>query len=466
MKAVPTTVDAYKLLHNGILALGRAERQGIRIDLDYCERTANELTARIRELTTKLENTKFYRHWKHSIRGRKPNIGSNQQLGKFLYGVKQLTPTKTTSKGFGSIDDEALRGLNIPELETLLEIRKLKKLRDTYLKGFMKEQVDGFLHPFFNLHIARTYRSSSNSPNFQNIPKRDEEAQKIVRQALYPRKGFQLLEVDYSGIEVSIAACYHKDPTMLKYIKDPSSDMHGDMAEQIFFLGELDKSLKGHKYLRSAAKNGFVFPQFYGDYYGNNAHDLAIKWGQLKDGRFKPGTGVDIDGTPLADLLIANGVKDFKQFTKHLEKIEKHFWGKRFKVYDKWKKKFYKQYLKRGYLEMKTGFRCLGPMKKNDVTNYPVQGAAFHCLLWSLTKLDKEMRKRKYQSRIIGQIHDAIVFDVHPDEVEELTLLIRKVMIDDLMEHWKWIIVPLEVEMDLGAVDASWNELEFYEPAA
>src|SRR5690625_536011 len=233
-RMIATQVDGYKLFHEGILALGRAERQGIRIDLEYCRSAEKDITEQITALKKELHNTKFYRHWKHSIGGKKPNINSNTQLAHFLYNVKKLKATKTTASGKGSTDEEALESLGIQEVRILLKIRKLRKIKDTYLNGFLKEQVDGYIHPFFNLHIPRTFRSSSQNPNFQNIPKRDKEAREIIRKALYPRPGYQLLEVDYGGIEVAISACYHKDPQMIKYIEDPTTDMHGDMAKQIF----------------------------------------------------------------------------------------------------------------------------------------------------------------------------------------------------------------------------------------
>lgn len=461
-----TQQDAYRLLHNGILAFARAERQGIRIDLDYCKKAQKELTARIKELEENFYSTKFYRHWKHSRGGRKPNINSNSQLGNFLYSVKRLKPAKTTPSGQGSTDEESLLQLGIPEIEVLLEMRKLKKLRDTYLKGFLKEQVNGFIHPNFNLHIARTYRSSSSSPNFQNIPKRDKEAQEICRSALYPRKGYQLLEVDYSGIEVCISACYHKDPTMIKYIKDPASDMHGDMAKQIFKIEDFDRSRPGHNTLRSASKNGFVFPQFYGDYYGNSAPALACQWGKLPEtGSWKRDQGIEIeDGLTLGDHLLSNGFSNLNSFTEHIKHIEKDFWERRFRVYNDWKKKQWKEYKKNGYIDLLTGFRCSGVMSRNDATNYPIQGTAFHCLLWSFIEVDKYLRKHKFKTRLIGQIHDSIVLDVHPKELQEVTGILQHIMVEKLMEHWPWIIVPLSIDMDLGGVDESWYKLEAYEP--
>lgn len=465
MQKQATQKDAYRLLHEGVLAFSRAERQGLRIDLEYCKKTQKELTKQIKQLEQDFYKTKFYKEWKRSQGGKKPNINSNSQLGDFLYKTKGIEPPKETPSGQGSTDKESLNQLGIPEIEDLLRMRKLKKLRDTYLKGFMKEQVDGFIHPHFNLHTARTFRSSSNAPNFQNIPKRDKEAQEICRSALYPRRGYQLLEVDYSGIEVCISACYHKDPTMIEYIEDPDSDMHGDMAQQIFKVDDFDRSRPGHNKLRSAAKNGFVFPQFYGDYYGNNAQALAVDWGELpEEKRWKRSDGIEIeDGLTLGDHLHAHGFQSLHSFTEHIKKIEDDFWNRRFRVYNEWKKSWWKKYKKNGYIEMLTGFRCHGPMSENDACNYPIQGTAFHCLLWSFIQMDKALRKRKMKSRVIGQVHDSMVLDIHPKERDKVIQLLKKIMIDKLKKHWKWIIVPLNIDADLAPVDGSWQEMEEYE---
>lgn len=459
MKEHPKAKEAYALLHKGILALNRAEEQGIRIDLDYCYRKEKELTEQIQEIESRLFSTNFYKHWKHSLGGKKPNINSDDQLAKFLYQTKKYQPVKYTESGKGSTDEEALKGLGVSEIDDLLKMRKLRKLRDTYLKGFVKEQVNGYLHPHFNLHIARTFRSSSNAPNFQNIPKRDEEAKKITRKALYPRPGHQLLAVDYGGIEVRIAACYNHDDTMIQYIKNPESDMHGDMAQQIFML---DDQPEGFKTLRNSAKNGFVFPQFYGDYFGNNAYSMACDWGQLPKGKWKNGQGIQIGDQSLSDHLIKNNIKSIDSFTEHIKHIEKDFWERRFPDYAQWKDKTWAEYQKRGYVDMLTGFRCKGLMSYNDVTNYPIQGTAFHCLLWSFVELDRILRKKKMKTRIIGQIHDEMVIDVYPPELHDLIDLLYKIMTKRIRKHWKWIIVPLAIEVDLGDIDASWNDMEPY----
>lgn len=460
-KITPNTAAAYELFHEGILALARAEMQGMRIDMDYVAQTRQELTVRIQKAEKQLKETAFYRHWQHTSKG-EPNYNSDKQLAYFLYNVKKLTPTKTTASGQGSTDDEALKQLQLPELDTILEIRRLTKARDTYLEAFAREQVKGVLHPQFNLHNVVSYRGSSDSPNFQNIPKRDKEVMKLVRNAIYPRVGHQLMEVDFSGLEVSIAACYHKDPTMIKYLTSDHSDMHGDMAAQIFCIKDYDREIPEYKHLRQAAKNGFVFPQFYGDYYKNNAIGLC-QWVELPRTTWKAGQGRQLPGgTYISNHLRDQGIKSFDDFCQHLQEIEKHFWGTRFKVYGQWKERWYAEYLKNGYMDSHTGFRFTGEMRKNEIINYPVQGAAFHCLLWCFIRLDKVIREKGWNSRLIGQIHDAMIIDVDPTELPKISKMIRRITMQDLAQNWKWINVPLSVEADLGDVDGSWATLKPY----
>ena len=455
MKIKATRADAYQLVHNGILALARAERQGIRIDTEYCRKKRQHLARKIDFLEKKVKSTKFYRRWRH-IYGAKTNIHSNHQLARILYKEMKIEPPKVTESGQGSTDEGALEQIDVPELKTILQIRKLSKIKETYLGAFVREANNGWLHPFFNLHTVKTHRSSSDKPNFQNIPKRDKEALHICRRALFPRKGHMLLEADFAALEVMISACYHKDPTMLKYLKDKNADMHADMAKQIFMLDELDKRLPSHGLLRQAAKNGFVFPQFYGDYYANNAKGLA-GWVGLPQKKWKKGMGIELaDGSHIVDHMLRNGVKSFDKFTDHMKAVEDDFWNNRFRVYNAWKKKWIEKYRKQGYLEMLTGFSCSGVMRKNEIVNYPIQGTAFHCLLFTFIRLDEVMRKEKWDSKLIGQIHDSIIMDVLPDELDHIEKTAHKIVREDLPAAWDWIIVPLEIELDKYEVDGPW----------
>lgn len=456
MKVKATTADAYKLLHEGSLALARAEQQGIRVDLEYCEKMKARLTRRIEYLQKKFRETELYEKWR-SMFGSRTNIDSRPQLSQVLYKGYGITPPKKTKTGAGATDDEALRQLipKFPEIQWIQDIARWRKLRDTYLEGFTTNQHNGYLHPTFNLHTTVTYRSSSSDPNFQNIPVRDKEARDICRRALYPREGHQLVEADFKSLEVMISACYHKDPVMIEYL-ETGGDMHKDMAEQIFFIDKLDKSNPAHNTLRSAAKNGFVFPQFYGDYYKNNADSLAEWIGVPRTGRWKSGQGLVLPEGPITDHLAAHGIKSMDDFINHLKKVEEDFWGRRFKVYHQWRQRVVEDYRRTGRGEMLTGFVFQGQMRRNQIINTPVQGTAFHCLLRTFIELDKIMRRDKWRSRLIGQIHDSIVMDVHPDELEIVQETIQWVVREYLPSIWRWIIVPLDVEIEVYDVDGPW----------
>ena len=447
------TKDAYQLFHDGSLALARASRVGMQIDLPYCVQQIKQLNRIIKQNESDFWNTSTGQLWIKVCS--RPNLNSDTQLRKILYDNLKLTSTKYTKKGKRSVDSETLSMLNTPGMEQLLTVRKLSKTVNTFLKGIFREQVDGVLHPMYNLNIAKTYRSSSDHVNFQNIPKRDKDMMQAIRGAIFARKDHQIYEVDFSGIEVRIAACYHQDPTMLKYILDPTTDMHRDMAIQLYDLSGLDKKCPGEKQLRYGAKNGFVFPQFYGDYYGNNAPALL-----------KIAAGQNLaDGTPVYEHLQTKGyiklnkdgtIRNSQKFVDHVQEVENDFWEHRFQVYKQWKDANYARYQRTGYVELFTGFRCGGVMSRNECNNYPVQGAAFHCLLWSFIETDRLIEKQKLDSKLTGQIHDSMLIDLLPDEYDYLSPHIRHITTHKLVEHWPWIIVPMDVEEALSPVNQSW----------
>lgn len=459
----PSRLEAYQLLHQGTLAFARAEQAGMRIDVDYCRRKMAHLTRKIEKIEGDFRHTKFYQHW-HYVYEDKTNIGSDYQLAHILYGIKKIQPTKTTPKGRGSVDEEALLQLNLPEVVPLGQVKKLRKLRDVYLDAFVREQVDGVVHPFFNLNTVRTYRSSSDSPNFQNIPKRDKEAMEICRRAIFPRPGHLLGEVDYGGIEVRVSCCYNRDP---KLIYDTiHGDMHGDEAKEIFKVPDFDRTIPDHRILRDATKNGFVFPQFYGSYYVNCTHNLAVEWGKLPKTKWKPGQGIPFVGRHLSDHLIEQGIQSYEEFEEHVRKVEDRFWNERFQVYQRWKNDWWKAYQRLGYFDLLTGFRCSGVMSQKEACNYPIQGSAFHCLLWSFNRVDEIQRAEKWDSRLVGQVHDSMILDIHPAELEHVMFTIFRVTCEELPKAWPWIVVPLEVEAEVAEVDEPWSAKKKYALAA
>lgn len=457
-----TNIDAYNLMHQGALALAMMERDGLYVDVPYLTSSIKKSQDRSKQLEEQFRDSQFFADWQKSTR-KKINLNSGPQLSNFLYKVKGYEPKKYTEKGNGSTDEEALRLLGIEELDMFLDMKKEKKARD-YLKAILREQVGGRIHPFFHLHLARSQRSSSDRPNFQNFPIRDIEVMKLVRTALKPRPGHQLLELDYGQLEVRIATCYHKDPTMIREI-ETGHDFHKDLAMEIFKLDEFDK--EAHKKLRQAAKNGFVFPQFYGDYYKNCAENMASNWCHLPtQGRWKEGQGIEI-GTFLPEYisthLIKKGVRSYSAFVKHVREIEDKFWRERYPVYNKWKETWWAQYQRKGSFNSLTGFTYKGVFKKNDVINYPVQGSAFHVTLLAIIEAQKAKARQRWKTKIVSETHDSILLDVHPNELDEVIGVMKCIMENDVRQIWKWIMVPLEIEADLCPVNGSWAEKEFYD---
>jgi hypothetical protein len=456
----PQSYAAYKLMHDGTIALNHAEQNGFRVDLNYIVKKKDHLKKKMKAAELVFKAGYFFKEWQGSVKD-EVNIYSGIQLGKFLYNVKGIKAVKLTATGKGSVDAEALEELDLPELSFYKTRNKFKKAIDV-LTGFETEQVNGILHPSYNLHIARTFRSSANSPNMQNIPKRDNFLLNVCRGAIVPRSGHQLMEIDFKGIEVAINACINKDPNLIKYVSDPKSDMHGDMAKEIFKIPKFDKNIDAHATLRQAAKNGFVFPEFYGDFYKQCAVYLAHDWGKLPKGRWKPGDGIEMPEGNLADHMINNGIRSLDGFTEHLKKIERNFWDVRFKQYSWWKNSMWELYRKYGYVELPTGFRCGGLMIPRDVYSYMPQGSAFHCLLWSFIKTDAFLENKKTDTILIGQIHDSMILDCHPSEIADIYASVRNITTKLLPEAWKWIIVPLDVDAEICGVDEPWSNKKKY----
>jgi len=132
-----------------------------------------------------------------------------------------------------------------------------------------------------------------------------------------------------------------------------------------------------------------------------------------------------------------------------------------FPEYGKWRERWIDQYNKKGYFDMITGFRVEGVISKYQLGNYPIQGPAFHCLLWSLIQVHKLWDSRRtdgFQSLIIGQIHDELTTDEAEDEFNRNQEEIPKIMSEEIRKAWPWIVVPLEVETDATPVGGNWYE--------
>jgi len=460
MSIRPDVHFGYNLIHQGIATLSRIESNGIRVDRRYLMKAISSTEKEIAVIKSRMRDTPVWDLWTKRY-GVKANIDSDDQLGHILFDSKEkmglgYKSTERTASGRYKADVAALEGIDLPFIKDLIRVGKLDKALSTNFKGILRElDGDNFVHPVFNLHIARTFRSSSDNPNFQNIPVRDEDIAKLVRSCYIARDGHVLVENDFKGIEVGVSACYNRDPALIAYVKDASLDMHRDIAMELFFLSKKQMS----KAIRHVAKNKFVFPQFYGSWYIACAKQI---WEEIEKRDLKL-----TDGTPLKKHLYLNGIKGLGAcdasikpepgtFERHVQEVERSFWDVRFKVYKQWKNKWWEEYQRRGFFDTYTGFRISGPMDRNQVINYPVQGSAFHCLLWSLVQIQKELDDRGMRTVLVGQIHDSIIADVAIDEIDDYLAIVKDVTEVRLRKHYKWINVPLSVECEICPIGGTW----------
>ena len=454
MRITPTTNAGYQLLHEGAQALSVVETNGIKVDVGYLKQTRKELTRRTEDMRKEMTESKVWKIWRKRF-GDRASFTSGPQLGTVLFTDLGYKPEFFTASGKPSTDQWALEHTKDPFTVKYLRWKKLCNANDNFLAGIERETCDGVLHPFFNLNTVVSYRSSSEGPNFQNFPKRDPEIGKLIRRAFIPRWAFT--EHDFKGVEVGTSACYNKDPKLIAYVKDASLDMHRDMAMEMFMLPLKEIT----KPIRQIGKNGFVFPEFYGDWY--KSITVAV-WDDIESGEVKTASGVPVIEHLRKKGITARGACDSEEdavkgtFEHHIQEVEHSFWKVRFKVYDRWKQQWFRDYQKRGYVDSLTGFRYEGIFDRKQVCNWPIQGSAFHCLLWTLIQAQKEIRKSKARRLIIGQIHDSMLTDCPPDEMVEHCALVNDIVNRRLREHWDWIVVPLTVDMEMSVPGTTWYD--------
>lgn len=429
---------AYDLFHEGTLSFTEMEKVGIHIDVPKAEKLHEDWGAELEALKAHIQDGPEGQKFKE-VHGRPMKHNkklSDHDLRTLLFDILKFKPLKQTKTSY-SVDAETLRTY-ADESELVrseLRFRKLFKLRNTYLEQFLNYQIDGFLYPDFNLHLPRSYRSSSSNPNFQNIPnpKRDPSTSELVeiRRIIIPRVGNVLVEVDYGSMEVRILACQSEDPVLMDYIFH-DHDMHGDEAEHIFCIKKHELEKGEWKKLRFWAKNGFVFPLFYGSYYKSIARYIPMPE----------------DWYP----TLPTYPKRFAKWEAHIKDCEQKFWRK-YKKTREWQDQCLEAYQKLGYIDDGAwGFRRRGYISRNMIYNFPIQGPAFHCLLWTINQIliHRKDEWASFSTLLCGEIHDALFFDCVPDELPKLQKFITKIMTEDIREANPWIKVPLLAEWASG----------------
>mgnify|MGYP000865897255 CR=1 FL=1 len=471
MKVIAASKEAVDLFHRGALALSKVEARGVRIDTEYLRRATRKTEKRIARMKAELMQDPVFKKWKRRF-GQRTKLGAPEQLAKVVFddlGYKPIHGYTKTMKY--KANEEAFQHIQEPFVKSYFDWKRLQKALTVNLNGLSREVIDELVHGIFNLNVAVSFRSSMDTPNLQNVPVRNPEIGTIIRKSFIARKRYRLGEIDFGKIEVVGASCYTLDPVLIKEVSDPKADMHRDTAVQLFCL---DKENAAQKAIRQTAKNAFVFAEFYGSFWRDCAYNI---WEDIDHYNLQT-----LKGVPLKKHLKRKGVDGLGEiivnhqtgrmetepgtFYDHVREVEDDFWKNRFKVYAQWKRDWWAAYLKRGWFRTKTGFICRGNMDRKQVCNYPIQGSAFHCLLWSLIRLQEWLEKHKFKTRIIGQIHDSMLIEFYCKEVDDVLHQAKKIMTEDIRKAWDWTIVPMTIEAELAEEGESWADKKKYPIAA
>jgi DNA polymerase I len=390
--------------------LARMESDGIGIDVDHLMSLEAQFAGQVKQAADEA----------YAVIGKQINLGSPKQLQTVLFDELAMPKTKRTKTGY-TTDADALVALyektSHPFLQHLLRHRDASRLRQT-VEGLLKSvSDDGRIHTTFNQLIAATGRLSSTDPNLQNIPIRTEDGRRI-REAFRVGVGYEaLLTADYSQIEMRIMAHVSDDAGLIEAFQS-GEDFHSVMAARVFGAEAADVT---------PAQRSKIKAMNYGLAYGLSAYGLGQQLGiepsearGLMDEYFERFGGV-------RDYL--RGVVDEARRTGFTETLL----GRR-------------RYLP----DLTSDNRQRREMAERMALNAPIQGSAADIIKVAMLRVDRALHREGLASRMLLQVHDELVFEVAPGELEVLERLARSEMASAAE-----LAVPLDVSVGIGR---TWHE--------
>lgn len=383
------------------------ELEGVHI----CRNTLKNIGQSIESHIVELQN-RIYR-----AAGQEFNLNSPKQLGEVLFERLELVKKpKKTRTGQYATNEQVLSGLRSghPIVADLLEYRQLSKLQNTYIDALPKaiDPKTGRVHTHYGQVQTSTGRLTSGSPNLQNIPIRNPENLEI-RKAFVPSRGRKLLAADYSQIELRILAALSKDEGLLNAFKE-KQDIHTATATGIFGIAP-EEVTRTH---RSTAKMvNFGIP------YGITAFGLSQRLGTI--------------GRKEAQELINNYFVRFPGIADYIESQKRMA-----------REKGYVETVcgRRRYLNgIRSGNTTIRSAAERNAINMPIQGTAADMIKIAMIRIQQFIKEMGLKSRMVLQVHDELLFDLHPDEETLLRKMITREMVGALD-----LPCPIEIEIGVG----------------
>ncbi|PID59566.1 MAG: DNA polymerase I [Ignavibacteriae bacterium] len=388
-----------------VQVLETMERNGVNLDIKGLKDFSKNLKIKINEISRKI----------YEYAGYEFNINSTKQLQEILFEQLKLKPTKKTKTGY-STDAKSLENLKGEHeiIVQLLDYRQLTKLKSTYADALPKlvNKNTGKVHTTYNQTVASTGRLSSLNPNLQNIPIRTEMGKEIRKAFIPTNEEYKILSADYSQIELRIMAHLSGDEAMLKAFKN-GEDIHRSTAALVFGVEPKDVTSD----MRRKAKE-----VNFGILYGIGAFGLASRLGIPRR-----------HAQEVIDTYF-NTFKKVKGMMDNFIEIAKE--------------KGYAETLKgrRRYLKnINSKNRVVKKFEERVAINMPIQGTAADMIKIAMINIHNELEKRKCKTKMILQVHDELLFDLHKDEKEQLIPMIK-----EKMENAIKLDVPLLVDAGIG----------------
>lgn len=389
--------------------LGYMEFEGVMVDKEKLVELGEEFKLSIDKLESEI----------YLLAGEEFNINSPKQLGVILFEKLELPVIKKTKTGY-STNAEVLERLRDKHeiIDKITEYRQIVKLKSTYVDGLINiiNPISHRIHSSFNQTITTTGRISSTEPNLQNIPVRLELGRNI-RKVFIANKGCELVDADYSQIELRVLAHMSQDEHMIDAFNH-DIDIHTKTASQVFGIDINDVTSEQ----RSAAK-AVNFGIVYGISDFGLSQNLKIPVKEAK--------------TYIDNYL--NTYEDIKTYMDNtIEEAKKDGYVKTILN-------------RRRYIpEINSGNVILKNLGKRLAMNAPIQGSAADIIKIAMVNVYKKLEEKNLKSKLILQVHDELIIETCEDEIEIVSKIVK-----DEMEHAVSMDVNLDVDLNVGK---SWYE--------
>lgn len=384
--------------------LAKMEENGFLVDIDYLKGMGEELDRSLAKLSEEI----------YEEAGVTFNILSPKQLGDVLFNTMQIPYPKKAKVGSYSTSKDILDRLKnrYRIVNLILDYRAIYKMKSNYVVGIINEVGDDKrIHTIYNQTLTRTGRLSSERPNLQNIPIRDEQG-KLTRKGFIPSPGYKIASFDYSQIELRVFAHMAHATDMINAFKS-GIDIHTKTASQIFNV-DVSEVTKDMRRKAKAVNFGII--------YGISSFGLSED------------LGINIDE---AKAFIDNYLNTFPGIKDYMNSLVMEAYRTGYVKTLMNRKRIIDEINNKNYIIRQSGERM--------ALNTPIQGTAADILKKAMVEIDREMEKKKLKSKMLVQVHDELVFEVSEDEIETLREMVTRIMTSTYK-----LDVPLEVDYEIG----------------